>query len=72
MDQEFYERVFGGTPLTRAKISGLKRNALIALYVKRSSKLEEALDYNSKDATPIIRGTIAQIREELSKNIETG
>ena len=67
MEQAFYEREFGGTPLTRAKISGLKRNALIALYVQGSSKLEEALKFNSKDKTPVIVGTIEQIRREQSK-----
>ena len=67
MEQAFYEREFGGTPLTRAKISGLKRNALIALYVQGSSKLEEALQFNSKDKTPVIVGTIEQIRREQSK-----
>ena len=33
MDQDYYERSFGGTPLTRAKIQGLKRNAFISLVM---------------------------------------
>lgn len=35
MTQGEYEDFFGGSPMTRAKISGLKRNALIAMYVTK-------------------------------------
>ncbi|MBI2603693.1 MAG: tRNA epoxyqueuosine(34) reductase QueG [Deltaproteobacteria bacterium] len=34
MSQEYYEKTFGGTPMTRAKRAGLQRNAQIALSVE--------------------------------------
>ncbi len=37
MDQKGYEEMFGGTPLTRAKFVGLKRNAIIASVALASS-----------------------------------
>ena len=43
MDQKFYENNFGGSPMTRAKKSGLQRNALIASVVKNLSGLEEVI-----------------------------
>ncbi|MBC61261.1 MAG: tRNA epoxyqueuosine(34) reductase QueG [Zetaproteobacteria bacterium] len=45
MDQSFYEKTFGGTPLTRAKISGLKRNALIAMIVGKDSRLSDVINH---------------------------
>lgn len=39
MSQCDYENWFGGTPMTRAKISGLRRNALIALVVMEDPRL---------------------------------
>ena len=44
MNQAEYEEYFGGTPMTRAKISGLRRNALIVMAVMGHEKLEEALE----------------------------
>ena len=70
MDQKFYESTFGGTPLTRAKKSGLKRNALIALFVTNSPKLEEALKFNLSDKNPVVAGTIAQILFLKKKKID--
>lgn len=43
MTQAEYEAKFGGTPVTRAKRSGLRRNALIALAVLRDPRLPAAL-----------------------------
>ncbi len=48
MTQESYVSLFGGSPATRAKRSGLRRNALIALYEKKDLRLKEALE-NVKD-----------------------
>lgn len=64
MDQKQYEEWFGGTPLTRAKISGLKRNALINLVVTNHPKLAEALSIISRQSPPdVLKETVAQIKE---------
>ncbi len=62
MDQKQYENYFGGTPMTRAKRNGLRRNALIAMRVKNDPKLEEALALAEQDAESPIAETIRQVR----------
>ena len=63
MTQKEYEKYFGGFPLTRAKISGLKRNALIAMVVTQDSQLKQALKNlsNDKNIHELLRNTIKQI-----------
>lgn len=63
MDQSFYEQVFGGSPMTRAKKAGLQRNALIALFVTESPHLEKAITVIAEDFADeqILTGTIAQM-----------
>jgi epoxyqueuosine reductase len=62
LTQESYERLFGGTPTTRAKREGLVRNALIAMYVTKDPRLPQALDHNS-DATHVaITSTMETIK----------
>lgn len=61
MDQARYEALFGGTPLTRARITGLKRNALIALAVRREADLPAALDHGRQSGFPVVRQTVQQI-----------
>jgi epoxyqueuosine reductase len=63
MDQKNYEIYFGGTPMTRAKRNGLRRNALIALYVTGDPRLEEALLQVEKDGGYPLEETVAQIRK---------
>lgn len=63
MNQQDYERYFGGTPMTRAKRNGLRRNALIAMCVTRHPKLNEALQYAKKDGGFPIEETSAQIKK---------
>ncbi len=65
MDQKNYEAYFGGTPMTRAKRSGLRRNALISLYVTQNPRLEEALDSVTKDGGYPLEETVIQIRKKL-------
>jgi epoxyqueuosine reductase len=66
MDQTQYEKLFGGTPLTRAKIHGLRRNALIAMTVTNHPRLQEALDHvNAKDH-PVIVHTAEAARTWLN------
>ena len=66
MDQTTYERAFGGTPLTRAKRSGLRRNALIAMHELADSRLEEAMSRCEVDDESPVRETLDQLREELN------
>lgn len=65
MDQLRYEKWFGGTPLTRAKYFGLKRNALIALTVMKDGRLEEILNQISDQDHEIVLMTVQQIRKYL-------
>jgi epoxyqueuosine reductase len=62
MDQKFYEKHFGGTPLTRAKRNGLRRNALIAMKVTGDPKLSDAMRLAEKDNESPIKETLEQIR----------
>lgn len=62
MDQIYYERIFGGTPMTRAKLDGLKRNALIAMAVTHHQQLDSALTHAGQDASPVLRETAATIK----------
>jgi epoxyqueuosine reductase len=66
MDQKAYEKYFGGTPLTRAKRNGLRRNALIAMTVTADTRLREALAAAVTDAEPPIGETILQIEKWLT------
>ncbi len=61
MDQVAYEKFFGGTPMTRAKRNGLRRNALIAMTVTRDPRLDEALMAARADGGPPIGETLEQI-----------
>jgi epoxyqueuosine reductase len=63
MDQEKYEAFFGGTPMTRAKRSGLMRNALIALTVTGHQRLEEAMGIVEKESEPMLSATLDQVRK---------
>jgi epoxyqueuosine reductase len=66
MDQADYERYFGGTPMTRAKRNGLRRNALIALAVTKDPRLGAAMEAARRDDGSPVRETLAQI-EKLIK-----
>ena len=69
MDQAFYERIFGGTPMTRAKRSGLRRNALIAAVVKGDHRVPPLLKIILEDTDPVIARTAAQAEMYLSQKI---
>ena len=62
MSQEDYVRIFGGTPATRAKRSGLRRNALIALAELQDERLEAAIACVMPEDEPVLHHTVAQIR----------
>ncbi len=71
MDAGEYERFFGGTPLTRAKREGLRRNALIAMAVLGDPLLESALSSIRGDDPPVLHQTAEQIRAFLSAPTST-
>jgi epoxyqueuosine reductase len=57
MDQTTYERLFGGSPMTRAKKEGLRRNALIAMTVTSHPRSREAAVLALNDASEVLRAT---------------
>ncbi len=61
MDEKFYVDTFGGTPLTRAKRHGLRRNALIAMTVTSDPRLPEALEHVTADDPSMLCETRDQI-----------
>jgi len=61
MTQQQYESWFGGTAMTRAKYSGLVRNAIYSLYADRSPVLTNILEKRKEDPDPLIRATIHQV-----------
>lgn len=67
MDEAQYKKYFGGTPLTRAKRNGLRRNALVAMTVTRDPRLAEALKICENDQQTPVRETLLQIRNYLAK-----
>lgn len=62
MDHEGYVAMFGGTPMTRAKREGLRRNALIAMHQLGDPRLREAMELLATSKNAVIRGTLRQIR----------
>lgn len=63
MTQEDYVRIFGGTPATRAKRSGLRRNALIVLKETSDKRLEAAIERVKPEDEAVLHETIEQIRK---------
>ncbi len=62
MDQIFYEKTFGGTPMTRAKRQGLQRNALIAMTVMKDARLNDAMAHvRESNPHPLLQDTLEQI-----------
>jgi epoxyqueuosine reductase len=68
MDQEKYEIIFGGTPMTRAKRSGLRRNAIIAAVVRGESKTIQILDVLMTDDDPIVSATAKTAKFFIKNN----
>jgi epoxyqueuosine reductase len=66
LDDAAYQRYFGGSPMTRAKRGGLRRNALIALAVGRDPRLPQALEQARRDPEPPLPETVAQIERYLA------
>jgi epoxyqueuosine reductase len=62
MSQQHYEAWMGGTPLTRAKREGLRRNALIAMAVTRDERLSEACAAVNTEDADVLHQTLEQIK----------
>jgi len=63
MDASGYERMFGGTPMTRAKRTGLMRNALIAMSVTSDARLPKAMAIAAMmEPDGVVAETLEQIR----------
>jgi epoxyqueuosine reductase len=67
MNQQRYEQLFGGTPLTRAKRAGLRRNALIAMSVSEDPRLEMAMASVEADDPEVLQDTRNQIKQWQSR-----
>lgn len=63
MDQRLYEQWFGGTPMTRSKRFGLRRNALIALYVKGDAHFPAVEKHVQQEQHPLLLATLDQRSE---------
>ncbi|MES2745694.1 MAG: tRNA epoxyqueuosine(34) reductase QueG [Bdellovibrionota bacterium] len=64
MTQADYVRMFAGTPATRAKRSGLRRNALIAMCESKDLRLEQALSAIVDEDEAVLHETRAQIERK--------
>lgn len=62
MTEEQYLEWFAGTPMTRAKKSGLQRNALIALVVNQDHRVPEVVKALQQDESPTIMATLEQLK----------
>jgi epoxyqueuosine reductase len=66
MNQVTYERLFSGTPVTRAKREGLIRNALIAMTVTKDPDLQAAIEVlTARQEGGVIDATLEQIKRWL-------
>ncbi|MBX9703465.1 MAG: tRNA epoxyqueuosine(34) reductase QueG [Silvanigrellaceae bacterium] len=63
MSKQEYESWFGGTAATRAKYSGLVRNALYHLYAVQDQQLPFVLALREKDENQLIRKVVEQLNK---------
>lgn len=70
MDEHFYLKHFAGTPMTRPKKDGLRRNALIAMYESKHPRLAAAvaLLQSDREIPEMIKRTINEINYSLVRN----
>ena len=67
MTQQNYVEWFGGTAMTRAKRSGLRRNAMIALYASKDPRWKTAADINAADDDIVVRETALQLKAKYQR-----
>lgn len=63
MTDEEYQQWFGGSPMTRAKRHGLRRNALIALTMTDAKRAEPIVTQCLQDADVVVRETARALLE---------
>lgn len=66
MDEKTYIAMFAGTPMTRAKRAGIRRNALIAMTVTSHPHLEDVVRFVIRENHPLLIATLNQ-RDEYKK-----
>ena len=66
MNHATYLTIFAGTPMTRAKRMGLRRNALIAMHVTNHPHLNKIQELIFQENHPLLVGTLKQ-RSEYDK-----
>lgn len=69
LTQNQYQDYFGGTPLTRTKIFGLQRNALLAMFARSDINLSKALLHKDLTQNIITRKTALKIIFWRSKSL---
>lgn len=70
MDEKTYSAIFGGTPMTRAKRSGLRRNALIAMHVTNDPDLEKVLARILTTDDAELDETVRQTAQDITLDIK--
>ena len=68
MTQAEYEVFFAGTALTRAKIYGLQRNALIAMFVSDDPQTQKAATLALGSAFSVVSQTASEILQKMKEN----
>lgn len=68
MNEKVYVETFGGTPLTRAKRHGLRRNALIAMAVTSDPALSKALEQIAPEDDWSLHETRVQIQRFIKES----
>ncbi len=65
MDEETYRRVFRGSPVKRAKYSGLRRNVAVAMGNSGNKDFTEDLQKLAADPDPVVAGHAAWALKKL-------
>jgi len=69
MKSEEFREVFRGSPIRRTKLSGLRRNAVIAMGNSGNTKFVPTLERLCDDEDPLVAESAAWARERLSREL---
>ena len=70
MQPEEFRTVFRGSPIRRAKLSGLRRNAAIAMGNSENAKFVPTLQTLSEDPDPVVASHAKRALQELQAHVE--